>query len=112
MKYRILFHMDEAEKAPLVLGNIKNLLADLGESEVEAKLVANSEGAKALFKTGPHADRVKKLAEKGVCFAVCAKTLSRMGLTKDDFPDSFEVVSSGMGELARRQSEGWGYVKP
>ena len=104
--------MDEAEKAPLVLGNIKNLLADLGESEVEAKLVANSEGAKALFKTGPHADRVKTLAEKGVHFAVCAKTLSRMGLTKDDFPDSFEVVSSGMGELARRQSEGWGYVKP
>ena len=112
MKYRVLFHLDEIEKAPLVLRNINNLLVDLGEDEVEAKLVANSEGAKALFKTSPLADQVKKLAEKGVRFAVCAITISRMNLEKDDFPDSVEIVSSGTGELVRRQSEGWAYIKP
>ena len=112
MTYRVLFHLDEIEKAPLVLGNIRNVLADLGEGEVEAELVANFEGVKALLKTGPNADRVKKLAGKGVRFAVCANTLRGMDLREDDFPEPVEIVSSGMGELVRRQAEGWAYIKP
>ena len=112
MIYRVLFHLDEIEKAPLVFGNIRNVLADLGEGEVEAELVANFEGAKALLKTGPNADRVKTLAGKGVRFAVCANTLRGMDLGEDDFPEPVEIVSSGMGELVRRQAEGWAYIKP
>jgi intracellular sulfur oxidation DsrE/DsrF family protein len=35
-----------------------------------------------------------------------------MGFTQEDFLDPVEVVSSGAGELVRRQAEGWAYVRP
>ena len=42
-EYRVVFHLDKPSKgcADQVFGNIKNLLADLGEANVEVELVAN-----------------------------------------------------------------------
>ncbi len=111
-KYRAVFHLVERERARQTLNNIRNLLIDLGENGVDAELLANSEGVNALLKTGSHGDRVAKLAEKGVRFVVCANSLHSMDLDIEDFLDPVKVVSSGMGELVRRQAEGWAYIRP
>ena len=111
-KYKAIFHLNESDRAKLTLGNIRNLLQDLGESEVEVELLANSDGVKALLKTGSFEKVVTKLKDQGVRFAVCSKTLEFMNLTKEAFLEPVEVVSSGSGELVRRQAEGWAYIKP
>lgn len=112
-KYRVVFHIDECNKGHLVLKNIENLIADLGENNVEVELLANSEGIAVLFKTPSlHSEQVERLASKGVRFAACANTLRGMNLTKDALFDSVEIVSSGVGELVKKQTLRWAYIRP
>lgn len=114
-KYRVVFHLDEPSKdrADQVFRNIENLLADLGENNVEVELVANGGGVKALVK-GPdsHAEQIERLAAKGVRFAACAYSLRQLEIARDTLLESVEVVSSGVGELVKKQVEGWAYIRP
>ncbi|HDS63247.1 MAG TPA: hypothetical protein ENN52_03800 [Methanofollis liminatans] len=109
--YRAIFHLDESAKAPLVFANLGNLLDDLGGSVV-VEVVANSEGVKAFLLTGQYTGRFREYAEQGVQFAVCANSLRALGFTRDDFPRAVRVVPSGVGEIVRRQAEGYAYIRP
>ena len=113
-EYRVLFHVDESanSKWALVLKNIENLLDDISEN-LEVELVANAEGIALLYKLPNHFnDKIAQLATRKVRFCVCANSLRQQNLTKDFFLDLAEVVPSGVGEIVRKQSEGWAYVKP
>jgi len=114
-KYHVVFHLDEHSKgrADQVLRNIENLLADLGEDNVEVELVANGGGVKELVKgTDSHADQVAKLVVLGVRFVVCAHSLKMMDINKESLLESVDVVSAGVGELVKKQAQGWAYIKP
>jgi intracellular sulfur oxidation DsrE/DsrF family protein len=112
-KHRVVFHIDEYNKGNLVLMNIENLLADIGERNVEVELLANAEGIAVLFKTPDlHGEQVARLAARGVRFAACANTLRQMGLTKDVLFDHVQIVPSGVGELVKKQTLGWAYIRP
>ena len=114
-KYRVVFHLDEGGKAraDLVLRNIDNLIADLGEKNVEVEIVANSEGILALLKTpNQHKEQIRQLGVKGVRFLACANAMREMGVTKDELLDLVEIVPAGVGELVKKQAEGWGYIRP
>ena len=114
-KYRVVFHLNEPSKVRVaqVFRNIDNLLDDMSENNVEVKLVANGDGVKALVK-GPdsHAEHVGRLAARGVLFAVCAHSLSQLEIVRDTLLAPVEVVSSGVGELVKKQVEGWAYIRP
>ena len=113
-KYRVLFHLDECGKARagLVLTNIENLLLDLGDN-VEVELVANAEGVQVLLKAGnPLVPQLERLATKGVRLVACANALRAAGIDKDALLAQAEVVPSGVGELVRKQAEGWAYIRP
>lgn len=114
-KYKVVFHLDEGAKgrANLVLNNIENLIADLGQDNVEVELVSNAEGVTAFLKV-PNliGAKVERLAAKGVRFTVCDNSLRQLGLTKDELLEQAEIVPAGVGELARKQSEGWAYIRP
>jgi len=113
--YRVLFHLDEPSKgrAEQVLRNIENLLADLGEENVRVELVANGGGVKA-FVRGSDTDEtlINTLAQKGVRFVACAHSLEALDIDQASLLDPIEVVPAGVGELVRRQAEGWAYIRP
>ena len=114
-KYRVLFHLDEGAKGrvDLVLHNIENLITDLGQENVEVELVSNSEGVTALLKTPDlHGAMVERLAAKGVRFTACENSLRQFHLAKDALLEHVEAVPSGVGELARKEAEGWSYIRP
>lgn len=114
-KYRVVFHLDEPSRscADQVFRNSDNLLADLGENNVEVEVVANGGGVKALVKgLGSHAEHVEEFAAKGVRFAACAHSLSPLGIGREPLLESVEVVSSGVGEPVKKQVEGWAYIRP
>ncbi|MGC9514769.1 DsrE family protein [Methanocrinis sp.] len=111
-RYRAVFHLTEIERANLALNNVNNLLAELGEDQVDIELVTNSEGIKALLKAGPYRDKVGDLAAKGVRFVLCSKSLRALKMKEEEFITIAEVVPSGTGELVKRQTEGWAYVRP
>ena len=112
MKYRVVFHVDDESKAGLALVNIENLLADLGEENVEVELVANYKGVLMYDKEFKHRDKILKLKEKGVTFIACAHSIEALGIPREKILDFVKVVPSGVGEIVKRQAEGWSYIKP
>lgn len=111
--YKVIFHTDELNKATLTLNNIKNLIADLGEENLQIELVANSEGINMFLKEAAQFETLLgELWNKNVIFAACANAMRGLGITKDDLFEFVTVVPSGVGELVKRQSEGFSYIKP
>lgn len=112
-KYQVIFHVDEVNKLNLVLRNISNLLKDFKENELEVELVAYAEGVAVMQKKdNTYLDKVDELHKKGVIFGVCANTMQDKNIKKEDLLDFATVVSSGVGELVRKQKEGWIYLRP
>lgn len=110
--YKVLFHMNDEGRAEDTLKNIDNLLKDIQE-DIEVSLVIHSKGVYP-FKKNKNANRqkIEKLISKGVTISVCNNTLQALNLELDDFIDGINIVSSGMGEIVRKQGEGWLYIKP
>ncbi len=112
-EYRAIFHLDEKNRGEMVLHNIENLLNDLGEKNVEVELLANGQGVRVLLKkANPIEDLILRLAERGVRFAACSNSIRYLGFTKDELFDVVEIVPSGVGELVKKQTQGWAYIRP
>lgn len=113
--YHVIFHLDEdsEQKANEVFNNLRNLLADLGEENVEVELLTNGKGVMAMRKNNEsHGLRIRHLAKQGVKFLVCANSLKHLGIPTDELAPEAEIVPAGVSELVKKQIEGWAYIRP
>jgi uncharacterized protein len=111
---RTLLHFtsEDVSDQERALNNAENLLADTTVDNDEVRFVANSHGIYAFVEDETdHADRVQSLAEEGIVFEVCENSLEGLGVDEDDLFPEVDVVPSSVGELAKRQAEGYGYIK-
>lgn len=51
------------------------------------------------------------IADNKASFKVCAMTLKRNNLTKDQLVPGVEIVPDGIYEIISKQRDGWGYIK-
>lgn len=113
--YKTIFQLDDEDKLINVVNNVNNLLKDM-ESEkerIQIEILANGSGVKA-FKKENEEDlkAIKDLLAKDVRIALCSNSLNKFNLYPKDLIDGIIAVKSGVGELTRRQNEGWAYIKP
>ena len=126
--YSILFHVNEVDRCPVALVNLRNLLKDVGQENVRAEVLVN--GPAVVFFSGAAQAReklpsmwneefyqqlvqdAKSLSEMGVDFVVCNNALSMNGLTADQVYPFASVVPAGITEIIKKQADGYGYVKP
>ena len=114
-QFQAIFHLDEEqpEKVAFVLNNIINLLDDLGNQNVDVELLVNGPAVKA-FKAeeNPISDKISKILQQSVVIALCNNALRSNGLDQASMLADAIVVPSGVGELVRKQAEGWAYIRP
>ena len=55
---------------------------------------------------------LRELQNKGVTLVACNKTMESQKLEPEDLLEGVKVVPSGVGELVKKQSEGWIYIRP
>lgn len=112
--YRVVVHLDESspEKHQEVLRNITNLLNDLGPEQTQVELVTHGPGIDLLLQGSSFAEQVRQLQDRGVVMAVCHNTLRGRSIPEERVLPGATVVPAGIGELVRRQREGWQYVRP
>jgi len=122
---KVLFHINESDRWQRVLVNITNFLNDAGQGNAE--VVANGE-AVSVFRnsclptggggrccgpaTGALMEQMKQLSEMGVNFAACRNALKAQSIDEGSLPDFVTVVPAGITEIARKQAEGYAYIKP
>lgn len=113
-KYLALFHLDEGNnfRGKLVIDNIINLLNDLEKNNVDVELVVNSGDIKLFHKmSSPKKEQVENLVKHGAHVVICRNSMSHFEFTEKDLLDVVDFSSSGVGELARKQAQGWAYFR-
>lgn len=111
---KIILHLNEPEKWNLAFGNITNILKAEPNTELEI-LIHNDPLEKLTIKKSKELniyDNLKTLSEKGVIIAACNNTMNKLKLTKEDMCPFVTVVPAGVLELAKKQQEGFSYIKP
>ncbi len=111
--YKVVFHVNELGKVGMALRNLTNLFVDLGEGNVEVELVAHSEAIAMLTAANnDNSGKIAELADKGVKFAACANSMNTYNLSQKDMLPQVLVVASAVGELVKKQHDGFGYIRP
>ena len=92
------------------------VLAELSSQDIETRGVVHSHAWPLLVKLekgGAAAlhGQAKGLVQSGVTLVLCESTLRGVRLGKRDVMPFARTVSSAVGELVRKQSEGWAYLK-
>ena len=108
---RVIFHIDHYEDWPMALTNMKNFLKEEPEAEIEALANGN---AVILFQTAETEmkETWQALADEGVDFALCRNALNHYAIKPSELDSRLRVVPAGVVELAKKQKEGFVYIKP
>ena len=112
---KVIFHIDDKERWGMVLSNVKNLLAEVNEDQVDIEVLANGKAVEKYSETTSKSDDnnlMKKLAKRQVKFVACNNSLNGLNLKKDEIYEFITIVSAGVLELTIKQNEGYAYIKP
>lgn len=118
---KAVYQVNEIDRASAALRNIGNHVAAVGspmEGKSEIAVVSHSSGVFMLLKGSTdrkgrlYEPRIQNLMSKGVVFLQCQNTLDGHGLKKSDLVDGVKVVPSGVAELAKKQANGYAFIKP
>lgn len=111
---RVIFHVSDADKWPVALANVQNLLHAASDVSSDVHLLANS-GAVAFLNQASNQEQLQRmhnLTELGAQFLVCANSLKGHGISQDEVPEWMTIVPVGVLTLIDRQSQGFAYIKP
>ena len=110
--YKIVFQLtdDNPRSQKALTGQLKNLTKGLPKAEIE--VVVHSAGISYLLKDkSAHKTKIEELAANGVVFKACENTLKSKGIEKSAILEISGFVPFGIGEVVKKQMEGWSYIK-
>lgn len=111
-KMSTIFHFSGSEgQQRHAIANASNLMADETVDLGEVELVANGSGIALLTEDSTVSDGVASLIEEGATVCACENTMAAKDLTEDDLLPDVGTVPSAVGELTKRQAEGYAYIK-
>jgi len=113
-RLRAVVHVDEAsvERQHLAIGNVANLLDDIGAAGAQVEIVFNGPAISALTLQSALAGDLAALRARGVGLVACHNSMAAAGLSSGDLMIGVSVTPSGISHLVRRQHDGWAYVRP
>lgn len=92
------------------LNYVENLREVYGADKIEIELVALGHGIGVLKLDSTQATRVADALKAGVHVSACEVTMRRQNLKRDDMLANLGYVPAGLGQIIRRQREGWAYI--
>ncbi|HJV02848.1 MAG TPA: DsrE family protein [Burkholderiaceae bacterium] len=111
--YKALFQVsdDDPRKWNQTLNNIKNLQQDLGAANVTIEVVIFGPGIGMVKIESEVGNRVQEVIDAKVAVLVCQNTMRGAHLTPEDMQARVGYVPAGVGEIVRRQAEGYAYIR-
>lgn len=112
---RLVLQVSDADPAKwnLALNNASNVQAEFGgPAAVDVEIVVYGPGIGMLKAGSPAGDRVASALKSGVRVVACENTMHGQKLTPADMLPAIGYVPSGVGELVKKQQQGWAYVRP
>lgn len=121
LEMRIVFHLTQPDLivADELLDEVEAVLIDYEQQELPLRIevVANNDGLNFLREgLTVHSDRVTSLSRQypNLTFVACENTIRRLrvenGIEVVLIPQA-EITESGISHVAKRQQEGWSYIR-
>jgi intracellular sulfur oxidation DsrE/DsrF family protein len=113
-KNRLVFQVteDDSRKWFAILGNIRNIQAELGKGNSAIAVVAIGPGLGMLNIESLAANEVQDAIKAGVEFVACENSMNAQHLGREDLIDGIGYAKAGYVELMKRQQQGWAYLRP
>lgn len=94
-----------------LLNNLRHLKEGWGDS-VLIEVVVHGPGLDLVTRgKATQAGAIQKLIGNGVRFVVCRNTMKQKGITDGQVLPNVGFVDMGIGQIVRRQEQGWTYIK-
>jgi len=105
---KVIVQIKEIERVPQALKSVINLYNDIPGVEIE--VVFHQSAIKALLKDSETREIIEDLIKRNILVVGCENSLKAQSIPHDSLIPGIRVVTSGVGEIARKQSEGWVYL--
>ena len=94
-----------------LMNNLKHLKAGWGDSLI-IEVVAHGPGLDFLTigKTTQH-EKIAHFKKMGIEFIACENTMAERKIPKESIIPEAGFVNMGIGEIVRKQEQGWSYIK-
>lgn len=94
-----------------LLNNLKHQKEGWGDS-VLIEVVVHGPGLDIVTKSkSTQIEAIQLMMQKDVQFVACRNTMKQKGITEKQLLPNVGVVAMGIGEIVRRQEQGWTYIK-
>mgnify|MGYP001249933648 CR=1 FL=1 len=107
--YKVVFHVDEMSKWGLTMNNVRNFTNESSESELV--IVANAEAVQYLDESLYDISMLKALIDDGVKVYGCSTAIEKLGVNRSNILEGVKLAS-GVVTLAKKQAEGYAYIRP
>ncbi|MGB8703557.1 MAG: DsrE family protein [Gillisia sp.] len=110
---KIVFDVTSSNEAvhKSAMRHVKAMAHAYPDSQFEVVMYSGSLSMALKDKSSVAEDMQALAANNNVSFAICAVTMKAHDVTEADLVYGVKVVPDGILELARKQSEGWSYIK-
>jgi uncharacterized protein len=111
--HRVVFDLTSGDPQAwdAVLNNLENVHKALGPTSMQVVVHGKALPMLTATKPGPHHERMRQSAGRGVVFVACENTMKRQNVKPDELVPFAKTVDSGVAELIRKQEAGWSYVR-
>lgn len=94
-----------------LMNNLKHLKAGWGDS-VQIEIVAHGPGIEMLMKNKTtQQEKIALFTKAGIVFVACENTMKEKNISKEYIIAESHFVPMGIGEIVRKQEQGWSYIK-
>ena len=108
---RVVFHINDSEKLPLLLNNTLNLKKDLGPA-VEIQVVVNGPAITRLASFANTGDSLQKMLDAGIELGGCSNAMRNNNLDPSKLYPGVKIINEGgVTRLLRLQQQGYAYIK-
>ena len=108
---KVVFHINEAEKLPLLVNNTINLKTDLGKNVI-IEVVVNGPAITRLASFSNTGDSLQKMLDAGVEIGGCSKAIRGSQLDPAKlYPGIHIIEEGGITRIVQRQQQGYIYLK-
>lgn len=105
---KIIIHIDEIEKWPMVLSNLAHLNEHYVNSDDVIELLVNG----PLQTSQARSASIQSALQPQNQLAVCQNSLDQRQINPGSLISAAKVVPSGVVELVEKQSAGYAYLRP
>lgn len=116
-KSKVVYHLNDSDKVPFVIGNIENHIEGVGgPDKVTIALVVHGPALRSFHAATANPDvkgRLAAFAKSGVELGACGNTMKAQKVTvKDLLPGFVNLEKGGVVRLAELQGQGYVYLRP